>query len=160
VVIAEHVLNVCSGKLNKKLKGFSPPARELLLRYSYPGNVRELVNMVERAVALGHERESIRPEDLCGFQSCPYLGGAPQESCGFCSEGLTGGKRKADGPLTSLAEAREAFEKDYIVSVLERVDGSRTTAAKILGLSRKALWEKCKRYGIPSAYGESQDEED
>src|SRR5262249_23635564 len=60
-VIAEHVLDSCSGKLNKKLKGFSPPARELLLRYSYPGNVRELVNMVERAVALGHERESIRP---------------------------------------------------------------------------------------------------
>jgi two-component system response regulator HydG len=158
-VIAEHVLEACSGKLNKKLKGFSPPARELLLRYSYPGNVRELVNMVERAVALGHERESIRPEDLCGFQSCPYLGGTPQESCGFCSEGLTGGKRKANGPLTTLADAREVFEKDYIVSVLERVDDSRTTAAKILGLSRKALWEKCKRYGIPSAYGESQEED-
>lgn len=159
LVIAEHVLDACSGKLNKKLKGFSPPARELLLRYSYPGNVRELVNMVERAVALGHERGSIRPEDLCGFQSCPYLGGIPQESCGFCSEGLTGGKKKADGPVTTLAEAREMFEKDYIVSVLERVDGSRTTGAKILGLSRKALWEKCKRYGIPSPYDDGQEEE-
>jgi two-component system, NtrC family, response regulator AtoC len=39
---------------------------------------------------------------------------------------------------------------------LERVDGSRTTASKILGLSRKALWEKCKRYGIPSAYNDDQ----
>jgi two-component system response regulator HydG len=46
------------------------------------------------------------------------------------------------------------------VSVLERVDGSRTTGAKILGLSRKALWEKCKRYGIPSAREESSDEEE
>jgi two-component system response regulator HydG len=46
------------------------------------------------------------------------------------------------------------------LSVLERVDGSRTTGAKILGLSRKALWEKCKRYGIPSARGESGDEEE
>ncbi len=101
--------------------------------------------MVERAVALGRDREAIQPSDLCGFQSCPFTGGLPQESCGFCSEGLTGGR-----PLTSLATAREQFEKDYILSVLERVDGSRTTGAKILGLSRKALWEKCKRYGIPS----------
>ena len=158
MVIADHVLQVCSGKLHKKLRGFSQPARELLLRYSYPGNVRELENMVERAVALGHEREAIQPPDLCGFQSCPYLGGAPQESCGFCSEGLTLGTKKKDAPLTSLATAREGFEKDYIVSVLERVEGSRTTASKILGLSRKALWEKCKRYGIPSARDEAEEE--
>ena len=52
MVIAEHVLQSCAGKLHKNLKGFSQPARELLLRYSYPGNVRELENMIERAVAL------------------------------------------------------------------------------------------------------------
>jgi two-component system response regulator HydG len=159
MVIAEHVLQTCSNKLHKKLRGFSQPARELLLRYSYPGNVRELENMVERAVALGREREAIQPADLCGFQTCPYLGGAPQDSCGFCSEGLTGGTKKKDVTLTSLATAREGFEKDYIVSVLERVEGSRTTASKILGLSRKALWEKCKRYGIPSARDDSEGEE-
>jgi two-component system response regulator HydG len=84
----------------------------------------------------------------------------PQESCGFCSEGLTGRQKKQDAALTSLAAAREGFEKDYIISVLERVEGSRTTASKVLGLSRKALWEKCKRYGIPSAHSESQEEED
>lgn len=160
MVIAEHMLQTCSDKLHKKLRGFSPQARELLLRYSYPGNVRELENMVERAVALGREREAIQPADLCGFQICPYLGGAPQESCGFCGEGLTGGTKKKDVALTSLATARECFEKDYIVAVLERVEGSRTTASKILGLSRKALWEKCKRYGIPSAHSESEAEED
>jgi DNA-binding NtrC family response regulator len=160
MIIADHVLQTCSTKLSKKLRGFSQPSRELLLRYSYPGNVRELENMVERAVALGHEREAIQPADLCGFQNCPYLGGVPQESCGFCSEGLTGGKRKTDAVLTSLATAREAFEKEYILSVLERVEGSRTTAAKILGLSRKALWEKCKRYGIPSAQSEKEVEEE
>jgi two-component system response regulator HydG len=140
MVIAEHVLETCSAKLNKKLRGFSQPARELLLRYSYPGNVRELENMIERAVALGRDREAIQPADLCGFQTCPYLGGTPQESCGFCSEGLTIGSKRKEVPLTSLAAAREGFEKDYIVSVLERVEGNRTTASKILGLSRKALW--------------------
>ncbi len=159
-VIADHVLESCSSKLNKKLRGFSQPARELLLRYSYPGNVRELENMVERAVALGREREAIQPSDLCGFQTCPYQGGDLQESCGFCQEGLTGGgAKKKEVPLTALSTAREEFEKDYIVSVLGRVEGSRTTAAKILGLSRKALWEKCKRYGIPSAREGSESDE-
>ncbi|MDP1948302.1 MAG: sigma-54 dependent transcriptional regulator [Nitrospirota bacterium] len=156
MVIGEHVLKVCSAKMNKMVKGFSSAARELFLRYSFPGNVRELENMVERAVALGRDREPIQPSDLCGFQSCPYTGGAPQESCGFCSEGLTGHKRE-ERPLTSLATAREQFEKEYIVSVLARVEGSRTTGAKILGLSRKALWEKCKRYGIPSAKDEPEE---
>ncbi|TKS59786.1 MAG: sigma-54-dependent Fis family transcriptional regulator [Nitrospira sp.] len=159
LVIADHVLQTCSTKMNKKLKGFSQPARELLLRYSYPGNVRELENMVERAVALGRDRESVQPADLCGFQSCPYTGGTPQDSCGFCSEGLTGGTKKKGRAVTSLATAREGFEKDYIVAVLARVEGSRTTASKILGLSRKALWEKCKRYGIPSARDESVEED-
>jgi two-component system response regulator HydG len=159
MIIAEHVLKMCSGKMNKTLKGFSSAARELFLRYSFPGNVRELENMVERAVALGRDREAIQPSDLCGYQSCPFTGGVPQESCGFCSEGLTGQKRE-ERPLTSLATAREQFEREYIVSVLARVEGSRTTASKILGLSRKTLWEKCKRYGIPSAHGESGDEDE
>ena len=159
MMIAEHVLKTCSTKMNKQLKGFSSQSRELVVRYSFPGNVRELENMVERAVALGREHEAIQPSDLCGFQSCPFTGGTAQESCGFCSEGLTG-QRREECPLTSLATAREQFEKEYIVSVLERVDGSRTTGAKILGLSRKALWEKCKRYGIPSAREEANDEEE
>ena len=53
-------------------------------------------------------------------------------------------------PVT-LATAREAFERDYIVEVLKQVEGNRTNAANVLGLSRKALWDKCKRYGISSA---------
>ena len=158
MVIADHVLQTCSVKMNKKLKGFSPPSRELLLRYSFPGNVRELENMVERGVALGREGEAVQPHDLCGFQSCPFTGGTPQDTCGFCSEGLTGHKRQ-ERPLNSLAGAREEFEKEYILSVLERVEGSRTTASKILGLSRKALWEKCKRYRIPSAKDESEEDD-
>jgi two-component system response regulator HydG len=47
-----------------------------------------------------------------------------------------------------LDTAREQFEKKHILKALERTRDNKTEAAKLLGLSRKALWEKCKRYGI------------
>lgn len=161
LVIAEHVLDTESTNLGKSLKGFAQPSRELLLHYSFPGNVGELEQMVERAVALGQEGEALQPWNLCGFQTCPYLGGAPQAACGFCAEGLSAKTKKpaVAAPMT-LAMARDAFERDYIVDVLRQVEGNRTNAATILGLSRKALWDRCKRYGISSARGEAEEEAD
>ncbi|MEW6544921.1 MAG: sigma-54 dependent transcriptional regulator [Nitrospirota bacterium] len=157
LVIGEHLLQQRASRLNKAFKGFSPASQELLLRYSFPGNVRELETLMDRAAMLGRQNEEVQPWDLCGFSTCPYLGGAPQDGCGFCREGLTGGHAK--GPqIDSLSAAREQFERDYILSALERVQGSRTAAAKLLGLSRKALWEKCKRYHITYEGREPEEE--
>jgi DNA-binding NtrC family response regulator len=157
-VIGQHMLRSRAEKAGKSVKGFSQRAQELLLRYSFPGNVRELENMIERAVALSQAGAEVQPWDLCGLQACPYLGGTPQEACGFCSEGLAGGVAPS-ASLQSLADAREQFERTYILSALTRTQGSRTEAARMLGLSRKALWEKCKRYGIASGRKETDDEE-
>ena len=71
LIIADHVLENQSANLGKALKGFAQPSRELLLHYSFPGNVGELEQMVERAVALGQEGEALQPWNLCGFQTCP-----------------------------------------------------------------------------------------
>ncbi|MBI5777450.1 MAG: sigma-54-dependent Fis family transcriptional regulator [Nitrospirae bacterium] len=163
LMIADHVLQTRAARMSKPVKGFSQGSREVLLRYSFPGNVRELENMVERAVALCRPNEDVQAWDLCGMSTCPYLGGPPQEDCGFCSEGLTGKRTTPAGRsdvVDSLASAREQFEKQHILSILERTEGSRTMAAKILDLSRKALWEKCKRYGIPSNRSSQEDEEE
>ncbi len=159
MIIAEFLLQSRAARATKNLKGFSQPAQELLLRYSFPGNVRELETMVERAVTLCRDHEEVLGWQLCGFSSCPFLGGAPQDACGFCREGLSGkGERASEGVPDSLAQAREQFERQHILSVLERVQGSRTEAAKVLGMSRKALWEKCKRYGISSGKPDADEE--
>lgn len=154
LLLAESALRMQCAKVNKSLKGFSSAAQDLLLRYSFPGNVRELEHLIERAVGLSREGEPIQPWELCGHQTCPYLGGPVQESCAFCREGLTESPERAvpsNVSFTSLAEAREQFERDYIVSVLDKVEGDRTAAARILGLSSKALGEKCRRYQIDVA---------
>jgi two-component system, NtrC family, response regulator AtoC len=149
VVIAEHLLLAWADRKAKAFKGFSQGAQELLLRYSFPGNVRELEHLVEQAVALGRATEEVQAWDLCGFSSCPLLGGTVQQSCGFCREGLS--VRDSTGLADSLSAAREEFERQYILGVLERVRGDRNEAAKLLGLSRKGLSEKCRRYGLPES---------
>lgn len=146
LILANHLLQQSVSRVPHTINGFSPAAREVLLRYSFPGNVRELENTIERAVALAQEREEIEVWDLCGHTSCPFLGGPPQLDCGFCQEGLSTATRTQ--PQGTLAEVRERCEREYILAVLAREAWSRTAASKSLGLSRKALWEKCRRYGI------------
>jgi len=147
LVLADHFLGGFALRTGKQIKAFSQRAKELLIRYSFPGNVRELENTVERAVTLNHDGKEIEPWNLCGFPACPYLGGPPQPNCGFCSEGVPMAEKKA-GAVDRLDTAREQFERQHIVKALERTKDNKTEAAKLLGLSRKALWEKCKRYGI------------
>lgn len=160
LVLADHLLKGFLAKSSCAIEGFSSQAKELLLRYSFPGNVRELENTIERAVALAQNRKEIEVWDLCGHQNCPFVGGSVQEGCGFCQEGLCENQIRSASPAAqvgcTLAQAREQFERDYILDMLNRMAWNRTSVAKALGLSRKALWEKCKRYGI-SAQEETEE---
>lgn len=150
LLIADHFLQMLATRMNQPFKKFSRQAREVLMRYSFPGNVRELENTLERAVALAQHSEEIQAWDLCGQGSCPYSGGQPHDGCGFCMEFHTEkGERRGAGE--TMAAARERFERAHILEILNQTHWSKTMAAKVLGLSRKALWEKCKRYGISTA---------
>jgi DNA-binding NtrC family response regulator len=107
----------------------SPQAESALLRYHWPGNVRELKHAVERACILAL-RPLIQPWDL--FQS---------EGLQDQSDGLT--------PDTTLAAYLRECEREFIIRALEEHQWRVTETADALGISRKNLWEKLRKLGIP-----------
>jgi two-component system response regulator HydG len=135
MLLSNHFLKYYAGLYNKNVTGFSAAAMELLLKHPFPGNVRELEHAVERAVVMGRG-EQVLPGDL------------PEEIVGDLGDCL-----KAIRSVQSherLTKAIRDFEKQYIMKVLEETKGNKTLAAKLLGVSRKTLWEKCKMLEIVS----------
>lgn len=141
MLLAYSFLRRFAAQNGKSIEGFSPDARELLLNYPYPGNVRELEHAVERAVILGNSKD-IQPADLPEDMLEFYMGGNKTAIKFSCSE--------------SLSNAIEDFEKGYIINALEGTKGNKTLAAERLGISRKSLWEKCKYYGLGVKNQESE----
>jgi two-component system response regulator HydG len=125
-LLAEHFLGVLSERNGKLIKGFTPAAMDCLVRNRWKGNVRELENVVERAVIMTRG-DHIQPEDLPGHIS---EGGEGEFT------GITAGR-----PLSEL-------EKEAILKTLDMTEGNRTEAAKLLGISRRTLQYKLKEYGI------------
>ena len=148
LLLVDHFLDKLGNRSGKHRRALSESAQGMIMRYSFPGNVRELEHTIERAVSLSNHDGDVEPWDLCGFPSCPYLGGLPQPTCGFCREETHLMATEKGRMAEDLAAAREQFERQYILKVLDRTRDNKTEAARILGVSRKALWEKCKRYGI------------
>lgn len=124
-LLAYHFLGKCAARMGKNVSEISAAALELLKAYDFPGNVRELENIVERGVAIatGNAIEVAHlPDDLRELAIRTF--------------------RKKEGRLPSLEEQ----ERDYIRWVLQETGGNQTLAAQILGIDRVSLWRKLKRY--------------
>jgi DNA-binding NtrC family response regulator len=124
-LLAHHFLARSAPLMGKNVEGFSEEALALLKAYDFPGNVRELENIVERGVALcqGDTLEAAHlPDDLRELSIRTF--------------------RKKEGRIPTLDEQ----ERDYIHWVLEEANGNQTVAAQILGIDRVSLWRKLKRY--------------
>jgi DNA-binding NtrC family response regulator len=117
--LAEHLVTQLSEVHRKPARKFSSAAMRALEQYAFPGNVRELRNILERAVVYGAGGELL-VEDL------------PAHVAGSASRKQT----------------LEQLERAYIAEVLESTRGKKSQAAAILGISRKTLLEKRKRYGL------------
>jgi two-component system NtrC family response regulator len=119
-VLVEHFLHNFNLSFNKKISGLSPEAMEKLMEYNWPGNVRELENLMERLVALSKETAL----------TAAHL---PKEISHLDNDG------KEDLYSMSLKEASQKFESDFIKKVLAKAGGSKTRAAKMLGIHRNTL---------------------
>ena len=120
-ILIDFFLDRYNNKFSKDC-ALSREALEILYAYDYPGNVRELENIIERCVALTMDN-IIGPDDL------------PSSFVKHSKKGI---------PV--LNEVVERAEQEFIKQVLKETNGNKTRAAEILGISRKTLWEKLTRY--------------
>jgi two-component system NtrC family response regulator len=125
-LLMDHFLRAFAKKNGKTIRGFTQEAREALLRYDYPGNVREIENIIERAVVLTRD-------DVIGKTDLPL---SIHETEGEDSEQAT------------LPAAVEGVERRMIKDALARSGGVQTRAAELLGISERALRYKLKKYGL------------
>ncbi|MGB6068442.1 MAG: sigma-54 dependent transcriptional regulator [Desulfomonilaceae bacterium] len=126
-LLAQHFLEKHSKLMGRDTPSLSPEVLNILKDYDFPGNVRELENIIERGMALAMdsviEVEHL-PEDITEFKIKTF--------------------RRKDGKLPTLEEQ----EVDYIKRVLGETAGNKTLAAEILGIDRVSLWRKIKRYEL------------
>jgi DNA-binding NtrC family response regulator len=127
-LLAQHFLEKYNQRLRKNIQGITPEALDLILRYDWPGNVRELENTIERLIVLS---------------SGPYL-----EPADLAYAGLFGA-----GVPEMAAISLKDQERDHILRTLKRCDGNKSEAARALGIDRKTLREKLKRYQIDVPQG-------
>jgi two-component system response regulator AtoC len=126
-LLVEHLIHRHNIEMKKSYKGVDNAAMKILMSLPWKGNIRELDNILERAMILGND-EWITAQDL------------PLSEISEKERRLVVGHE--------LSGALEAYEKSHIENVLEETGGDRTRAAKLLGLSRSSLYRKMERLGI------------
>jgi two-component system response regulator AtoC len=124
-LLIRHFLDKYSKTFGKQIEGVSSEVLEILSRYPFPGNVRELENIIERAVALTDETE-LSTRDLPSDLRELSISSLDPQAC------------------LSLEEK----EKQYITEILIKTNHNKSLAAEILGLPRTTLWRKMKRYHL------------
>ena len=125
-LLIDYFLERFAAKNGKTIRGLTREARDTLLRYDYPGNVRELENIIERAVVLTRD-------DVIGSGDLP----------------LTVQEKEADDDYeANLTVAVERLERRMIRDALARFEGVQTRAAELLGMSERALRYKLTKYGF------------
>jgi len=126
ILISNHLIKKLSVDLDKSVKGISKEAEQYLKTYEWKGNVRELENILERAINIMGDSEIINVDDL------------PKE--------ITG--KKTSIVPKRLQDILEESEKNAIILALRASNGNKTKAAKILDIGRTSLYEKIEKYKI------------
>jgi DNA-binding NtrC family response regulator len=131
-ILINHFLKRYAEENGKEIGGLSSEAQDVLLKYDYPGNVRELENIIERAVVIARE-------DVISVEDLPF-----SESMEETTE-----SRKAEEGL--LRGSIEELEKKLIVEAMEKAGDHQIRAAELLGISERMLRYKLKKYGLKAS---------
>jgi DNA-binding NtrC family response regulator len=139
-LLIDHFLRELTERHGRGPVAVDPEAQRRLLAYDWPGNIRELQNVLERAMLLA-EQDVIGPEHL----TPTVLGaaGSPSEAVALAAR-AEGGAR-IDDPLPSLDE----IDRRYVLRVLEATHGNRDETSRILGVSRRTLSRMIQRWNLP-----------
>lgn len=129
-LLAQHFLKELATRYGRRTREISDDAMEALMRYSWPGNVRELRNLIERIVIMNPTTTRFDSKHL------PPL------------VYRDGGRRVARSEFSTLHQARDAYERDYILKTLDHNHGNVSRTAEVLGLERSHLYRKMKALGI------------
>ena len=121
--LVEHFVRRYSQQMKKEIKGVAPQAMQRLMLHDWPGNVRELENMIEYAVAMT-DRDVITEEGILETRN------SSQES------------------LKPLKEARDRFERDYLIGLLQQCEGNVSQAAKLAGKYRADFYDLLKKHHL------------
>ncbi|RIJ37502.1 sigma-54-dependent transcriptional regulator [Pontibacter oryzae] len=137
ILFAAHFLKQANHELEKEVEGFDEATEEAMLKYNWPGNLRELKNVVKRAVLL-------TKSDLVTLQELPpeivyYTPSEQQASVTYAP------RHPMDTDLKSI---NERTEREMILAMLERVKYNKSKAARLLNIDRKTLYNKLKLYNI------------
>ncbi len=135
-LLVDHFLRKCNKRSLKPVQSMSPEEIETLMEYGWPGNIRELENLVERAVVMGTQ-SSLYLEELAKIKRmAQHWEEIPQES------------DSTRIPSPAPDKTLEAMEKDHIIQVLKSTRGNKRQTARILDINPSTLWRKMKLYGI------------
>ena len=129
-VLANHFINVFNVEFKRKVKKIAPTALSAMLTYSWPGNIRELRNMIERAMLLECNNGVLRRDHL--------------RFDGVLSRRISGRKKIRIGEALPL----EIIEREHIEGVLQSFGGNKNQAAQALGIDRTTLYNKLRKYEI------------
>jgi transcriptional regulator with PAS, ATPase and Fis domain len=140
--LVEHFIKLYSEENSKEIKGISEDTVHILTNYNWPGNIRELENIIERAVIL----------DTDGILTKDDLPDIILNGSAFLLSGLSPGEGERPA---SLKDALKEPEKVYILKVLKEASGNKKKAARKLGVNRTTLYNKLRKYNIPSSAGKS-----
>jgi Nif-specific regulatory protein len=143
-VIAHHFINLFAEKFGREGIRISPEAMDLMMVYDWPGNVRQLLNEIQRVAARAESGTTITPDQLS-----PELQrtSAPTRTNGAAAATLSGSSFSVPLNLT-LPEAVEELERRMIIESLRKHGGNISRAARTLGITRRGLQLKLGRYAI------------